>query len=74
MNMIDSMLDGDEPIVQIISADAGPMTASEFVSEFNNGCMQMAMFEDAYAALEADGFRERGFFAPLSNMSRSQEH
>jgi hypothetical protein len=70
MSTVDAMLDGDEPIVQHLIAEAGPITADQFVSEFNNACMQMAGFEDAYQLIQA--YDHDMFFAPMANMSYTE--
>lgn len=67
MSTVDAMLDGDEPIVQHLIEQAGHITAGQFVSEFNNACMQMAGFEDAYRLIHS--YHHDMFFAPLTNMS-----
>lgn len=69
MNAVDSMLDGDEPIVMQIAAVSGPLVAEQFVHEFNNACMQMAGFEDAMANLNGD---PRCFLVPMSSYSRTE--
>jgi hypothetical protein len=67
MSTVDSMLDGDEPIVLRLLQEAGPMTADQFVTEFNNACMQMAGFENFY-----NTYVTTGFYAPLTNMSYTE--
>lgn len=68
MSTVDSMLDGDEPIVLHLLQQLGPMSADQFVSLFNNACMQMAGFEEFYNTHV--GFT--GFYAPLTNMSHME--
>lgn len=70
MSTVDHMLDGDEPIVQQIAMEEGPLEASLFVSQFNNACRQMAGFEHAYEVLAT--FKGT-WFAPITNMSY-EEH
>lgn len=66
MSTVDNMLDGDEPIVQRIAQEEGPLGAAQFVSSFNNACSQMAGFESAYRMLLIAGKS----FAPINNLSR----
>ena len=66
MNAIDSILDGDETVVLQIIDNAGPLAAAQFVSRFNNACMQTAGFEDAMAILNQS---TACFLVPLYNFS-----
>lgn len=67
MNAVDSMLDGDEPIVQRIAAHDGPWVAQQFVRQFNNACAQMAGFE---TDMEALSDQPSCFLAPMYNLSK----
>lgn len=66
LSVVDSMLDGDEPIIVQMINEVGPMAANEFVLLFNNACMQMAGFEDFYTEHSQ---RFCGFYAPITNLS-----
>lgn len=71
MNAIDSVLDGDEPIVQTISKAMGVMAAEQFVDEFNNGCLHMSGFEDTLTDMRS---RDDVFYVPLVSLSTRMDH
>lgn len=70
MNAIDSLLSGEEPIVQMIIDEEGTDAAHRFVDLFNNACMQLAGFEEF---LVEYNMALPGCIAPITNMS-SLEH
>lgn len=66
MNAIDSILNGTEPIVQMIADNMGILAAEHFVTLFNNSCLQVAGLEDAVCeVLRAKPLS----LAPITNMS-----
>lgn len=67
MSTIDALLTGDEPIVQHLISEVGPITADQFVTEFNNACRQMAGFEQAYQLIQQ--YEHDMMFAPMTNLS-----
>lgn len=74
MSMIDNMLEGDEPILQVIAHEDGPLIADQYLREFNNACSQFAGFEEFYYLVINGQVRITGFFAPRSNLSQHMEH
>lgn len=69
MNAIDSILNGTEPIVQMIAEDMGILAAEDFMTLFNNSCLQVAGLEDAVCeVLRAKPFT----LAPITNMSMTE--
>lgn len=73
MSLIDNILEGHEPVVQMIMMEEGPMAADLFVRSYNNACCQFAGFEDFFYQAQADATLVTGFFAPNTNLSR-EEH
>lgn len=70
MNALDSMLEGDEPIVQQISQELGIFAAELFVEEYNNGCFHMTGFEETLFELRTTNV----FISPLSSLSKRTDH
>lgn len=71
MNAVDSILDGDEEIVQAISESMGMVAAEKFVDEFNNGCLHMSGFEEMLMSMKDNA---SVFYAPLANLSHHFNH
>lgn len=70
-NSLDAMLEGEEPIVQAMTAELGPLAAKQWVGRFNNACIQIRCFEEHLAAQQLKG---NTFNAPLYNLSRHDCH
>lgn len=71
MNAIDSILDGDEPVVQAISNSMGVLAAEQYVEEFNNGCVQMSGVEEVLMGMRG---RVDVFLSPLPSFSTRMDH
>lgn len=66
MNALDSILDGNEPIIHLISEDQGILAADEFMYTFNNACLQLAGLEQYVSVLHQ---HTSSVIAPINNMS-----
>lgn len=67
MNITESMLQGDEEIVDFIADQHGYLEADVYVSDFNNACQHMAGFEECLIAMRGN---PHVFYAPPTSLSK----
>lgn len=66
MSALDYMLTGNEPLVMTIEDEHGVLAADDFKNTFNNGCLQIAGFEQALVGFLSGS---NSMLAPITNMS-----
>lgn len=69
MSALDYMLTGDEPLVMTIEDEHGVLAADDFKNTFNNGCLQIAGFEQTLVGFLSES---NSMLAPITNMSRME--
>jgi hypothetical protein len=72
MSMVDNVLEGNEPFLQFLAEEQGPLIADQYMREYNNACCQFAGFEEFYRRVVNRDVHVDGFFAPKPSLSQME--